>query len=188
MKQLFQEYRTGQLRMDEVPPPLVRPGNILVRTEASAISVGTERKTVRFAQGSLLGKALARPDLVRQVVAKVRAEGILPAWRASMGRLEIPVPLGYSSAGKVVALGDGVTGFDVGQRIACSGSGYAGHAETVLVPSHLAAAVPDNVSAEAAAFAAIGGIALHACRLAHPQRGDAVAIIGLGLLGQIAVQ
>lgn len=188
MKQLSQDYRTGEFRLEEVPMPTVRPGHLLVRTQASAVSVGTERQTVDLARKSLLGKALARPDLVRQVLAKVRMEGPAAAWRASTARLEAPIPLGYSSSGIVVEVGEGVQDFQVGDLVACTGQGYAGHAEMVLVPTRLCGKVAAGVTAESAAFGAIGGIALHACRLARGKPGDAVVVIGLGLLGQIAVQ
>jgi predicted dehydrogenase/threonine dehydrogenase-like Zn-dependent dehydrogenase len=136
----------------------------------------------------LLGKALARPDLVRQVIAKAQAEGAAEAYRQTMGRLEAAVPLGYSSAGVVVDVGCGVADLVVGDRVACTGPGTSGHAEATCTPINLCARIPENVSFEQASFAALGGIALEAIRVAHVALGENVAVIGLGLLGQIAVQ
>ncbi|MGY4706891.1 bi-domain-containing oxidoreductase [Candidatus Bipolaricaulota sp. J31] len=143
---------------------------------------------LEIAKKSLVGKALARPDLVRQVIAKARAEGILEAYRQAMNRLDTPVPLGYSSAGVVIDVGPGVEGFSVGDRVACVGSGYASHAEIVCVPENFCVRIPGNVDFESAAFVALGGIALEAVRLAEVSLGARVAVIGLGLLGQLTVQ
>lgn len=188
MKQVWQRYKDGRLEVSEIPVPRPHPGCLLVRTMASLVSVGTEKYMLELAQKSLLGKALARPDLVRQVIAKAQAEGILEAWRQAMGRLDTPVPLGYSSAGVVIDVGPGVQGFAVGDRVACAGSGYAGHAEVVSVPVNLCVKIPEGVDFESAAFVALGGIALEAVRMARVSLGETVVVIGLGLLGQIAVQ
>ena len=188
MKQVSQNYKTGRLSVDEVPVGLPKRGQLLVRTSASLVSAGTERSMIDLARKSLLGKALARPDLVKQVIAKAKAEGILEAWRQAMGRLDTPVALGYSSAGMVVEVGDGVEGFNVGDRVACTGQGYAGHQEVASVPANLCVKVPGEVDAESAAFVALGGIALEAVRVAHLGLGDTAVVLGLGLLGQIAVQ
>lgn len=188
MKQLFQYYRNGKLRMADVPAPAVKAGHIVVQNLASLVSVGTEKHMLELAKKNLLGKALARPDLLRQFIAKAQAEGPMEAWRQAMGRLDTPVPLGYSSAGAVVAVGPGVTGFAVGDRAACTGSGYAGHAEIVSVPTNLAVKIPDGVTCESAAFAALGGVGLQAVRMARASLGETVVVIGLGLLGQISVQ
>ena len=188
MKQLSQNYRTGKLSLTEVPVAAPKPGHVLVRTVASLVSVGTERSMVELARKSLLGKALARPDLVRQVIAKAQSDGIVEAWKQAMGRLDTPVPLGYSSAGVVSAVGPGVEGFVVGERVACTGQGYAGHTEVASVPTNLCAKVPEGVDFDSAAFVALGGIALEAARMARVSLGETVVVIGLGLLGQIAVQ
>jgi predicted dehydrogenase len=189
LKQVLQNYKTGELQLVEVPTPTrARPGQVLVRTMASLVSVGTEKYMLELAKKSLVGKAMARPDLVRQVIAKAQAEGILEAWRQAMGRLDTPVPLGYSSAGVVIDVGTGVQGFAVGDRVACAGSGYAGHAEVVSVPVNLCVKIPDGVDFESAAFVAVGAIALEAVRMAQVSLGETVVVIGLGLLGQIAVQ
>jgi len=188
MKQVWQRYRDGNMKLTEVPTPRSQRGCVLVHTMASLVSVGTEKYMLELAKKSLIGKALARPDLVRQVIAKAQAEGILEAWRQAMGRLDTPVPLGYSSAGVVIDVGPGVQGFAVGDRVACAGSGYAGHAEVVSLPVNLCVKIPEGVDFESAAFVALGGIALEAVRMAKVSLGETVVVIGLGLLGQIAVE
>ena len=188
MRQLFQSYKTGKLTLAEVPMGLPGRGELLVATVASVVSAGTEKSMVELARKSLLGKALARPDLVRQVIAKARAEGIMEAWKQAMGRLDVPVALGYSSAGVVTQVGPGVEGFSVGDRVACAGSGYAGHSETARVPVNLCVKLPEGVDFQAAAFVALGGIALESVRMARVSLGETVLVIGLGLLGQTAVQ
>lgn len=186
MKQLLQDLRAKKPHLAEVPIPTPQPGMALVRTAASLVSAGTERALVEFAGKSLLGKARSRPDLLRQVLDKARREGLFNAASAALGRLGEAMPLGYSSAGSIVELGEGTQGFRVGQRVACAGGGYAVHAEYVLVPQNLLAALPDEVDFESAAFATLGAIALHGFRLAETQLGERVAVIGLGLLGQMA--
>ncbi len=186
MKQLLQNLRARVPHLAEVPVPTPPPGMVLVRNAASLVSAGTERALVEFAGKSLLGKARARPDLLRQTLDKARREGLLNAANAAFGRLGEPMALGYSSAGEIVELGEGVHGFRVGQRVACAGGGYAVHAEYVLVPQNLLAALPASVDFESAAFATLGAIALHGFRLSQVQLGERVAVIGLGLLGQLA--
>lgn len=188
MRQVVQSYKTGRLQRVDLPAAGPQLSRLLVRTSASLVSVGTEKYMIELAKKSLLGKALARPDLVRQVIAKAQAEGILEAWRQAMGRLDTPVPLGYSSAGVVLDVGSDVAGFVVGDRVACTGSGFAGHTEVASVPSRLCTRIPEGVNLDAAAFVAVGGIALEAVRMARISLGETVAVIGLGLLGQIAVQ
>jgi len=188
MKQVLQSYKTGELAVVNVPAPAVRPGCVLVRNVASLVSVGTEKHMLEMAKKSLVGKALARPDLVRQVIAKARAEGILEAYRQAMNRLDTPVPLGYSCAGMVIDVGTGVEGFSKGDCVACTGSGYASHAEIVCVPKNLCVRIPEGVDFESAAFVALGGIALEAVRLAEVSLGARVVVIGLGLLGQLTLQ
>ncbi len=187
MKQVLQNLRTGKTTVEEVPVPSPQPGTALVRTGASLVSAGTERMVVEFAEKSLLGKAQARPDLVRQVLDKARREGLLTTVDAAFNRLDQPMPLGYSSAGTIVALGEGLSGFQIGQRVACAGGGYAVHADYVTVPRQLMTPLPDAVDFESGAFTTLGAIALHGFRLAQPQLGDRIAVIGLGLLGLLTV-
>jgi predicted dehydrogenase/threonine dehydrogenase-like Zn-dependent dehydrogenase len=187
MKQLLQNISNGETVIVDVPIPQVQSGMALVRTQASLVSAGTERMLVEFAGKSLIGKALSRPDLVRQVVDKAHREGVLSTIEAAFNRLDQPMPLGYSSSGVIELLGDGMQGFKVGDRVACAGGGYALHAEYALVPHNLLALLPEQVDFESAAFTTLGAIALHGFRLSQAQLGETVGIIGLGLLGQLVV-
>jgi predicted dehydrogenase len=188
VKQIVQSPRTGKLECVEVPAPAAGAGQVLVRTHFSVVSPGTEKLAMDFARKSLLGKARSRPDLVRQVTRKLRQEGPLQTYRAVVGRLDAPQPLGYSCAGVVEAVGPGVVGFAPGDRVACAGAGHANHAEWNAVPENLVARVPDGVSLEQAAYATVGAIALQGLRLARPSLGEVAAVVGLGLIGQLAVQ
>jgi predicted dehydrogenase/threonine dehydrogenase-like Zn-dependent dehydrogenase len=188
MKQLLQNIKTGKSTVEDVPVPTPRQGQALVKVAASLVSAGTERMVVEFAEKSLLGKARSRPDLVRQVVDKARREGLINTAQAAFNRLDQPLALGYSSAGTIAALGDDMQGFQVGQRVACAGGGYAVHAEYNVVPRNLLTPLPKNVDLESAAFTTLGAIALHGFRLADPQIGENVAVIGMGLLGFLAAQ
>src|SRR5512135_3552856 len=188
MRQLLQNMRDGRAVMEEVPVPIVRDGTALVKTAASLVSAGTERMVVEFAEKSLVGKARSRPDLARQVLEKARREGLLPTVQAAFNRLDQPMALGYSSAGTIVELGAGMQGWQVGQRVACAGGGFAVHAEYATVPRNLLTALPESVDFESGAFATLGAIAMHGFRLAQPQVGERVAVIGLGLLGYLAAQ
>lgn len=188
MKQILQNPRTGILEVADVPAPSVARGHLLVRNAFSAVSPGTEKLAVEFAQKSLLQKARSRPDLVRQVTRKLRDEGPLATYRAVISRLEAPQPLGYSSAGVVEEVGEGVSFFRPGDRVACAGAGYACHAEIITVPENLAAKVPDSLPLDQAAFATIGTIALQAIRVASPTLGEIGVVIGLGPIGQLAIQ
>ena len=189
MKILAQNYKSGELEMLEVPMVTSVKG-LLVKTVASLVSVGTEKAMIEMAQKSLLGKALARPDWAKQVIDKIKTEGLVEAWRQSHARLDAPVPLGYSCAGIVVNSGTDISasGFSLGDRVACSGSGYASHAEFNVVPPNLCVKIPDNVSFEDGSYGTLGGIALEAVRLAKVELGHRVGVIGLGLLGQLTVQ
>ena len=187
MKQISQSYRTGKLTLAEVALPRAPSGGILVETAVSLISAGTERGIVGLARKSLVEKARERPDLVAKVIGKAKREGILAAFDAVRTKLDNPIPLGYSLAGKVAAVGRGVTAFARGDRVACAGAGFANHAEANAIPVNLAVAIPDEVTDEQAAFVTVGAIALHGMRLVAPQLGDVVAVIGLGLIGQITV-
>lgn len=188
MKQILQNLKTGQLDVAEVPPPVVQRGRVLVRTAASLISAGTERMTVDMAKKSLLGKARERPDLVKQVIQKAKNEGLLNTFNAVRSKLGSSTALGYSAAGIVAAVGEDVTEFRVGDRVACAGAGYASHAEVLSVPKNLCVRLPDKASFEAGAFGTLGAIALQGVRLSEPTLGEAFVVIGLGLLGQLTVQ
>lgn len=189
MKQIVQSARSGRLTLRDVPEPQVRAGHLLVETRASLISAGTERMVVDFARKSLAAKAQARPDLVRKVLEKARRDGIMATFQAVMARLDEPMPLGYSAAGTVVAVGRGLEGqYAIGQRVAVAGAGLASHAELNSIPRNLAAPIPDGVSDEEACFGTVAAIALQGVRNLAPQLGDVVAVIGVGLVGQIAAQ
>ena len=172
----------------DVPIPSPQSGQALVQVAASLVSAGTERMLVEFGEKSLVGKARSRPDLVRQVLDKMRREGLFSTLEATFNRLDAPMSLGYSSAGTIIALGEGMQGFKVGQRVACAGGGYAVHAEYNLVPRSLLTPLPDSVDFESAAFTTLGAVALHGFRLVEAQVGERVAVIGLGLLGLLCVQ
>ena len=188
MKQLLQHIKNGQTVVEEIPVPTPLEGQALVKVSASLVSAGTERMVVEFAEKSYLGKARSRPDLVKQTLDKAKREGVMPTVQAVFNRLDQPMALGYSSAGTIVALGKNMQGFKVGQRVACAGGGYATHAEYNVVPRNLLTPLPKNVDFESAAFTTLGAIALHGFRLAEPQLGENVAIIGLGLLGLLMIQ
>jgi predicted dehydrogenase/threonine dehydrogenase-like Zn-dependent dehydrogenase len=189
MRQVIQNVRTGDLSLRDVPAPALRPRHVLVRTEASLISAGTERMVTDFAAKSLAGKAKDRPDLVRKVIDKARRDGIGATLRAVTARLNEPLPLGYSAAGIVEQVGEGLEGvFHVGDRVAVAGAGVANHAELNVVPENLCAAVPDGVAPEDACYATVGAIALHAVRNADAALGETVAVLGAGLVGQLAAR
>ncbi len=188
MKQIIQSPRTGKLELAEVPAPALAPGFVRVHNHFSVVSPGTEKQAMDFARKSLVGKARSRPDLVKQVGRKLAQEGPLPTVRAVATRLDAPQPLGYSCAGVVAGVGEGVANFAVGDRVACAGAGYANHAEIVCVPENLVARVPDGVELEKAAFATLGAIAMQGLRVAGPTLGEVAALIGLGLVGQLTLQ
>ena len=161
---------------------------MLIRTAASLLSAGTERAVKEFSEKNLIEKARARPDLVRQTVDKARREGLAATRQAVQSKLDQPMPMGYSSSGVVLEVDDHDPEFQVGQRVACAGGGYAVHSEIVTVPRNLVAPVPASVDLDAAAFTTVGAIALHGVRIAQPQMGEVVAVIGLGLVGQLVAQ
>jgi predicted dehydrogenase/threonine dehydrogenase-like Zn-dependent dehydrogenase len=190
MKQVLQQVSGGDIEVVDVPPPQLLAGCVLVRTAASLLSVGTERASSEFARKNLLQKARMRPDLVREVWNKVRRDGIASTVAAVRSRMDQPSAPGYSSAGTVVAVGEGVTDIQPGDRVACAGAGHAVHAEVACIPRLLLARIPSesNVSFEQAAATTVGAVALHGVRTAAVQLGDVVGVIGLGLLGQLTVQ
>lgn len=188
MRQVLQSYRTGELWLAETPAPALNPEGVVVRTAASVVSAGTERMILDLARKSLAGKAAARPDLVRKVLAKVRTEGVAATIGKVLARLDNPIPLGYSCAGTVSETGAACQGLHIGDRVACAGAGYATHAEFNYVPRNLCARIPPNVSFEDAAFATVGAIALQGIRQTDPRLGENVVVIGLGLIGLLTVQ
>ena len=187
MKQLVQDFKTGEIKVVDVPAPTIAPGFVLVRNAFSLVSAGTERSTVEMAQASLLGKARKRPDLVRQVVTGVAKEGFAATVRKVQSKLDQWKQLGYASAGTVIEVGAGVTDFAPGDRVACAGQDYACHAEIVCVPQNLCAKIPEGIPFEHAAFTTLGAIALQGVRQADVRLGENVAVIGLGLVGQLTV-
>lgn len=203
MKQIIQSYKSGELWLVDVPVPVCKSGGILVQTKASLVSAGTEKQMTKLAKMSLLGKARTRPDLVKRVLEKVKNEGILSTLTQVKTKLDTPISLGYSCAGIVIEVGAGVTEFQLGDRVACGGAGYATHAEVNWVPKNLCVRIPrktqnskfktqseeDNfLFYEEAAFATVGAIALQGVRQADVRLGENVVVIGLGLIGQITVQ
>jgi predicted dehydrogenase/threonine dehydrogenase-like Zn-dependent dehydrogenase len=188
MLQVIQNNRSGKITVVEVPAPSPVPGQVVVQNLHSVVSAGTEKAGVDFAKSSILGKARSRPDLVQQVFKQVKDQGLVNTYRKVRDRLDEPRPLGYSSAGRVIAVGDGVTDIQPGMLVACAGAGYASHAEFISVPKNLVAIVPEGVTSESASFATLGAIAIQGTRRAELTPGESVAVIGLGLLGQITVQ
>jgi predicted dehydrogenase/threonine dehydrogenase-like Zn-dependent dehydrogenase len=188
VKQLIHDLRSGELILEEIPAPQTTPGSVRVRTVCSIISAGTERTKIEMGNKSLLQKALARPDLVRKLADRARREGIRKAIQTAQTRLAEPAALGYSCAGEVIDLGSEVSGIRVGDRVACAGAGYANHCEINVIPQNLVVPIPDDLSYEQAAFTTLGSIALQGVRLSRAVLGERVAVIGLGLVGQLAVR
>ncbi|HDY75945.1 MAG TPA: zinc-binding alcohol dehydrogenase, partial [Candidatus Marinimicrobia bacterium] len=188
MKQIIQNYRTGELELAEAPVPLCSSNKILVKNVASLISIGTERSIIELGRKSLLGKAKARPDLVKRFMEKSKKEGLVKTFKEALGRLDNPTALGYSSAGVVVEVGRNIHKFSPGDMVACIGAGYASHAEYITVPENLCCKIPDGLTCEEASFGMLGVIALHGIRCAKLAFGESVAVIGLGLLGLLTVQ
>jgi predicted dehydrogenase/threonine dehydrogenase-like Zn-dependent dehydrogenase len=184
--QIIQYQKTGEILVDELPPPKLRPGSVLVRNVFSLISAGTERTSVETAQASMLQKARLRPDLVRQVLDNFNREGPLATYKKVRDRLDNFKELGYSSAG--VVFESAVDNIKVGDRVACAGVGYASHAEIVSVPRNLVVKVPNEVEFDEAAFTTVAAIALQGVRQADVRVGEQVVVIGLGLIGLITVQ
>jgi polar amino acid transport system substrate-binding protein len=188
MKQLLQNLRTGEATVAELPVPVVQPGRVLVRTAASLISAGTERALAELGQKGLLGKARERPELIGKVWEKVKTEGIVQALEGVRDKLDQSHAVGYSAAGVVIETAKDVTDFRAGDRVACAGTDYASHAEIISVPRNLCVRLPEQVSFEEGAFGTVGAIALQGVRLVEPTLGESVVVIGLGLVGQLAVQ
>lgn len=188
MKQVVQNYKSGELTLLDVPEPGCRPGGVLVRTAYSLISTGTELMKVSEAGMSMLGKARSRPDQVAKVMQSVAVNGVPATYRKVMGKLDSYTPLGYSLCGVVEQVGAGIDDVAVGDLVACAGNEHALHAEVNWVPKNLYARVPDGLAPRHAAFGTVGSIALQGVRRGEPQLGDVALVIGLGLIGQLVVQ
>lgn len=188
MKQLIQSFKTGELGLFDVPAPVSSENGALVQTTVSLVSAGTEKMLVDFAKKSMLAKAKDRPDLVKQVVDKMKKEGVKNTLEKVFTKLDTPIPLGYSAAGRVLEVGSNMSGLNVGDRVACGGAGYANHAEVNYVPKNLMVKIPDGVDDIDASFVTVGAIALQGVRQTSPLLGEKIAVMGLGLLGQLTVQ
>ena len=186
MKQIFFDGK-GNLHLKDVPSPSLKSGNILVKNANSLISTGTEAMALSGG-GSLIGSALRRPELVRRALKLVSDRGVKNTLGIIRDASETWYPLGYSSAGTVIEVGDGVKGFVVGDRVACAGAGYANHASIISVPNQLAVKVPSNLSLREACFATVGAIALQGVRRADITLGENVVVMGTGLIGLITAQ
>jgi len=184
MKQIVQDLKSGNTILEDVPVPEVRRGSVLIKTHRSLVSLGTERMLVEFGKAGWINKARQQPDRVRQVIQKIKTDGLKPTMEAVFRKLGEPLPLGYCNAGEVVAIGAGVTDLAVGDRVISNGN----HAEVVCVPRNLVARIPEGVSYEAAAFTVIGAIGLQGIRLISPTFGETIVVTGLGLIGLMAAQ
>ena len=188
MKQVVQNYKSGELALLDVPEPACKPGGVLVRTRYSLISTGTELMKVSEASKSLLGKAKARPDQVAKVMQSVATNGLAATYRKVTSKLDSYTPLGYSLCGVVTAVGAGIDDVSVGDLVACAGNEHALHAELNWVPKNLYAKVPARLDPRHAAFGTVGSIAMQGVRRGEPALGDVALVIGLGLIGQLVVQ
>lgn len=180
--------KSGELKVDSVPAPALKSGGMLVKNHYSLISAGTEKSTVDLVKMSMVQKARSRPDDVKKVLQEIKQNGFLATYKKVMSKLDTGKPMGYSSAGVVIAVDQNISGFKVGDRVACAGAGYASHADIVFVPKNLAVKVPDEVGLDEAAYTTLGSIAMQGVRQANPTLGENVVVIGLGLVGLLAVQ
>jgi predicted dehydrogenase/threonine dehydrogenase-like Zn-dependent dehydrogenase len=188
MKQVTQHNKTGTVQVEQVPLPALKPGFVLVKTRYTLISAGTERASIKQRRASLVARAKSQPDMVLKVLEQVKQYGLITTYRRVMNKLESTAPIGYSVSGTVVAVGGKEMAIKAGDRVACAGATYANHAEYVVVPMHLCAKIPRKVSGEDAAYTTLGAIALQGVRQIEPTLGETVIVLGLGLLGQIAIQ
>ena len=184
MYQIIQDLKSGDTLLEEVPVPRVGSGKVLIKSYRSLVSLGTEKMLINFGQANLLNKARAQPEKVKQVLDKMKTDGVVPTIETVFRKLNTPIPLGYSQAGVVVETGENVTEFKPGDRVISNGH----HAEYVTVPKNLVAKIPNGVSFEEASFAVVGSIGLQGIRLIKPSLGETVAVIGLGLIGLITCQ
>lgn len=184
MKQIIQSFKTGETILEDIPAPQVSRGCVLIQTTRSLVSLGTERMLVEFGRSNLFQKARQQPDKVKQVLEKIKSEGLIPTLEAVFNKLGQPLPLGYCNVGKVIAIEEGVLDFKIGDRVASNGQ----HAEYVNVPQNLVAHIPENVSDDEAAFTVIGSIGLQGIRLCKPTIGETIVVIGLGLIGLLTAE
>ncbi len=184
MKQIIQDLKSGETILEDVPAPMIRRGCVLIRTHRSLVSLGTERMLVEFGKANFIDKARQQPEKVKQVFDKIKTDGLQPTMEAVFRKLGEPLPLGYCNAGEVVGVGEGVTDFQIGDRVVSNGH----HAEVVCIPKNLVAKIPDGVSYEDASFTVIGAIGLQGIRLINPTFGETVVVTGLGLIGLMAGQ
>lgn len=184
MKQIIQDLKNGKTILEEVPVPAVKSGHVLIETTRSLVSLGTERMLVEFGKANYLQKAKQQPDKVKEVINKIKTDGLKPTINAVFNKLGQPLPLGYCNVGKVIAVGKGVEDFKIGDRVASNGN----HAEYVSIPKNLVVKIPDNVSDEEASFTVIGSIGLQGIRLINPTFGETIVVVGLGLIGLITAQ
>jgi predicted dehydrogenase/threonine dehydrogenase-like Zn-dependent dehydrogenase len=184
MKQIIQDLKSGETILEKVPVPEVRRGCVLIKTHRSLVSLGTERMLVEFGKANFLDKARQQPEKVKQVLNKVKTDGLKPTLEAVFRKLGEPLPLGYCNAGEIISVGEGVTEFKIGDRVVSNGH----HAEVVCIPKNLVAKMPENVSYEEASFTVIGAIGLQGIRLINPTFGETIVVVGLGLIGLIAAQ
>ncbi len=184
MKQIIQDLKKGNTILEEVPAPKVKPGQVLIKTSRTLVSLGTERMLVEFGKANYIQKAKQQPDKVKMVMDKVKTDGLKPTYESVVNKLNQPLPLGYCNVGEVIELGKGVSEFKIGDRVASNGA----HAEFVSIPKNLVAKVPDNVTDDEAAFTVIGAIALQGIRLCNPTFGETIVVIGLGLIGLVTAE
>lgn len=184
MKQILQNLKTGETRIEELPCPSVGTGQVLIKTRKTLISAGTERMLVEFSKGGLIAKARSQPDKVKQVLDKIKTDGLLPTLEAVFNKLDEPMPLGYCNVGEVIEVGFGVSEFKPGDRVASNGP----HAEIVCIPKNLCAKIPDEVSDEEATFTVLSAIGLQGIRLVQPTLGEKVTVFGAGLIGLVTIQ
>ncbi len=184
MKQVLQDLKTGEIQLVEIPTPLVQDGSVLIESEASLISKGTEKMLLEFGKSGWINKARQQPDKVKQVLDKIKTDGLMSTYQSVMTKLDNPLPLGYCNAGIVKGIGNGISGFEIGDRVISNGY----HSEFTLVPQNLCAKIPENVSFEEASFTVLGSIALQGVRLLNPEIGETIVVSGLGLVGLLTIQ
>lgn len=184
MKQIIQNIKNGKIKLIDIPRPNVSKGSILIKTKKTLISSGTEKMLTQFGKANWLDKAKMQPNKVKEVISKIKTDGLIPSFEAVLNKLNEPLPLGYCNVGEVIEIGENVSGFQIGDRILSNGK----HSEVVCVPKNLCAKIPDNVSYDEAVFTILASVALQGIRLSKPTLGERIVVIGLGLVGLITVQ